>query len=97
MKQQQLPGEKVAGYPLSLECSMACCAHSESEHTTVTVCHEVIHYPSEDYPCLCEGWITAGEIAVCGECAHPRAKHDVTRVCTPAGGERCECVEEVPA
>ena len=62
-----------------------CCPHPESEHHTSTVCQDVIHYPSEDYPCLCARF-RAGETAEkCGECGHPRGSHRVQRVCGACG------------
>jgi len=61
-----------------------CCPHPEEEHRLLATCQEVIHYPSEDYPCLCEGF--EGERAKCEECSHAREKHVVVRVCG-----KCEC------
>ena len=67
---------------------MTCCAHTENEHREVTVCQEQIHYPSEDYPCLCERM--AGE-NVCTTCGHKRESHVVKQMCRPASGESCRC------
>jgi hypothetical protein len=50
----------------------------------------VIHYPSEDYPCLCENE-SAFESETCAECQHPAAKHTRARVCKPVSGEICAC------
>jgi hypothetical protein len=51
----------------------------------------VIHYPSEDYPCLCTGFVAPETGEDCVECQHPRGVHvDVTR-CKPASGELCGC------
>jgi hypothetical protein len=61
-----------------------CCPHPPDEHDLITACQEVIHYPSEDYPCLCTGWVGTGE--KCEQCGHARRSHTVTRVC-----RQCEC------
>ena len=66
------------------------CTHSDSEHHVVNVCEEVIHYPSEDYPCMCTGFAAAGNGA-CAACEHPAAKHVDMRLCRPATGEFCAC------
>lgn len=66
-----------------------CCPHAEDEHHHLPTCQDVIHYPSEDYPCLCTHF--AGEGAQCDECGHARTSHIVTRVCKPDSGEHCEC------
>jgi hypothetical protein len=66
-----------------------CCLHNEDEHAHVTVCMEQIHYPSEDYPCLCEGM--AGGGAVCETCGHKQGSHVVKRICRPKSGEPCNC------
>lgn len=66
-----------------------CCPHREDEHHVLPTCQEVIHYPSEDYPCLCHGF--RGDADLCLECDHPRRKHVITRVCRPGSGEFCAC------
>lgn len=66
-----------------------CCPHTEEEHQLLATCQEVIHYPSEDYPCLCVGFRGAG--ARCEECEHAKTAHVVTRVCKPRNGEYCGC------
>jgi hypothetical protein len=66
-----------------------CCPHNEDEHAHVTVCTEQIHYPSEDYPCLCDG--IGGDEALCETCGHKRGSHIVERVCRPTTGESCNC------
>lgn len=66
-----------------------CCAHDETEHHLLAICQEVIHYPSEDYPCLCTGLAGAGE--QCSSCNHPRDSHQPQRVCRPLSGELCGC------
>ena len=66
-----------------------CCPHGEEEHQNLSSCQVVIHYPSEDYPCLCHGFL--GDADVCLECDHPRAKHTMRRVCTPESGDSCAC------
>ncbi len=66
------------------------CTHSDSEHHVVNVCEEVIHYPSEDYPCFCTGF-AAGEDAKCGPCGHAASKHMNVRICRPANGDFCAC------
>lgn len=71
---------------------MSCCPHSEEEHYLATHCLDVIHYPSEDYPCLCEGFDGEGER--CGECAHKRESHQRVRECKPRSGEICTCRQE---
>ena len=50
-----------------------------SEHAAVpiaaTICEEVIHYPSEDYPCLCERLVLDDSGKTCLECEHDVRKH----------------------
>lgn len=65
-----------------------CCPHGDEEHRLLATCQVVIHYPSEDYPCLCHGFL--GDADVCLECDHPRAKHVTMRVCTPSD-QSCTC------
>jgi hypothetical protein len=70
----------------------ACCPHPEVVHTIDRTCEQVIHYPSEDYPCLCgTGFIPGEDPVVCRECGHSPAKHVKSRVCKPASGEYCVC------
>lgn len=59
-----------------------CCPHPDEEHDELLTCQEVIHYPSEDYPCLCEGFRGTD---VCDECGHRREVHHATRVCRVCG------------
>lgn len=66
-----------------------CCSHQEEEHVLLATCQEVVHYPSEDYPCLCTGF--SGESERCAECGHARAAHVIARVCKPAEGGYCDC------
>jgi hypothetical protein len=66
------------------------CTHSDAEHHLVNVCEEVIHYPSEDYPCMCTGF-AKGSDGSCGGCQHAAAKHVDMRICRPATGEFCTC------
>jgi hypothetical protein len=66
-----------------------CCPHSEEEHQHLPTCQELIHYPDEDYSCLCGGFEGEGER--CAECGHPRERHQISRVCRPASGEFCIC------
>lgn len=56
-----------------------CCPHPDEEHHDVETCQTVIHYPSEDYPCVCEGF--QGDEGTCAECQHKRESHLVRRVC----------------
>lgn len=70
-----------------------CCAHAEEEHHVLPTCQEVIHYPSEDYPCLCTRFAGSGDR--CEDCHHPRKAHVITRVCKPDSGEFCDCRREV--
>jgi hypothetical protein len=65
-----------------------CCSHQDVEHDVLSTCQEVIHYPSEDYPCLCPGF--EGE-ETCSNCGHPEASHLTTRVCKPRDGSYCAC------
>lgn len=68
---------------------MHCCSHQDSEHHLAQSCLDVIHYPSEDYPCLCSRYAPSeGEKCQCG---HGRATHVTARVCRPESGEVCEC------
>jgi hypothetical protein len=64
------------------------CPHSDEEHQLLQTCQEVIHYPSEDYPCLCPGYRGTD---LCENCNHPRAAHRIVRVCEPLSGEECRC------
>lgn len=72
-----------------------CCPHSEPEHEVVGICEEVIHYPSEDYPCLCGAFAPAEDARVCAACQHKRTSHHRARVCKPASGEFCACRRNV--
>jgi len=63
-----------------------CCAHGEEEHDAATICEVQIHYPSEDYPCVCEGLVTEGLSDTCVDCGHGAEKHLVTRCC-----RSCHC------
>lgn len=54
---------------------MPCCPHDAQDHKIVAECREVIHYPSEDYPCVCPGWEQCN-------CQHPEGSHVKARVCT---------------
>lgn len=67
------------------------CAHSPVEHHVVNVCEEVIHYPSEDYPCSCPGYAEGLRRGMCGHCEHPESRHMTVRLCRPANGEFCPC------
>ena len=69
-----------------------CCEHSPEEHHVADVCHQMIHYPSEDYPCVCNGLVA--EANVCSACGHAAGQHTRERVCRPAGGEFCACRRE---
>ncbi len=66
-----------------------CCPHEEEQHQRLATCQEVIHYPSEDYPCLCTGYRGGG--GTCEECSHRKSAHVITRVCKPKSGEYCPC------
>ena len=63
-----------------------CCPHGENEHETAMICEVQIHYPSEDYPCFCEGLVTDGLSDICVECEHRAEKHLVARTC-----KSCDC------
>lgn len=67
-----------------------CCVHDEKSHVTITICEEQIHYPSEDYPCVCDQVLpdSAGKCLTCG---HKATKHTATRICRPPSGESCDC------
>lgn len=69
-----------------------CCPHPDEEHELLAACQEVIHYPSEDYPCLCTGF--EGDADLCTHCHHARRQHTLTRVCKPKSGEYCGCRRE---
>jgi hypothetical protein len=69
-----------------------CCEHKPEEHHVAGVCQQVIHYPSEDYPCFCTGLVVQGD--VCAACEHTVAQHIRQRVCRPEGGEFCGCRRE---
>jgi hypothetical protein len=68
-----------------------CCRHSDDEHSVVNICHEVIHYPSEDYPCICPGFDPDDAVETCVECNHSAAKHPTERICRPSSGDFCAC------
>lgn len=70
-----------------------CCPHQPDEHEILSACQEVIHYPSEDYPCLCTGF--EGDER-CLRCEHPKKSHAVLRVCKPRSGEHCSCSRSSP-
>jgi len=55
------------------------------------MCQDVIHYPSEDYPCLCVGFETGATSGVCRNCEHKREAHTWARVCRPESKEYCAC------
>jgi len=61
-----------------------CCPHEDEKHQLLTTCQEVIHYPSEDYPCLCAALAADGS-GKCAECGHKDTSHVVTRICTECG------------
>ena len=67
----------------------ACCGHADDQHRLTNMCQDVIHYPSEDYPCLCVGF-ESGDGGVCGNCKHRRESHAFARVCK-VPGEYCGC------
>lgn len=62
------------------------CEHADDEHETAMICEVQIHYPSEDYPCVCEGLVTEGLSDTCVQCGHRAEKHLVTRRC-----RSCNC------
>jgi len=62
----------------------SCCPHPEASHEVVEACQQVIHYPSEDYPCLCIGF--TGSTERCEGCEHARGQHTKTRTCS-----ECSC------
>ncbi|HVS31399.1 MAG TPA: hypothetical protein VMS98_08080 [Thermoanaerobaculia bacterium] len=70
---------------------MSCCAHGPAEHHVIQTCEQVIHYPSEDYPCLCSGFEQSAQPDVCMTCEHALARHAVMRVCRPDSDDFCEC------
>ncbi len=70
---------------------MTCCEHSEQEHVVVSICDEQIHYPSEDYPCLCESFAAGGDGSACASCGHNAPAHVMMRLCRPASGSDCIC------
>ena len=43
------------------------------------ICHEEIHFPSEDYPCLCDELFVDETGTICLQCGHGVAKHAVNR------------------
>lgn len=69
-----------------------CCSHADDEHEKANICTEQIHYPSEDYPCLCDGFVRDAD-GVCTACGHKSDKHAVTRRCVPRSGEECDCID----
>ena len=77
------------------EIMSACCPHQDEEHRLTNMCQDVIHYPSEDYPCLCIGFESGAQPTVCRNCEHRREAHVWARVCKPASGEYCACSKVV--
>lgn len=70
----------------------SCCSHTDQEHRVATSCHEQVHYPDEDYPCLCEGFTPRADAPDrCAGCGHLRNAHETVRVCRPASGAVCGC------
>lgn len=67
------------------------CPHTEVEHHIANICEVMIHYPSEDYPCVCTGFTAGESAAMCGQCGHARSKHVNVRMCRPASGDFCPC------
>jgi hypothetical protein len=67
-----------------------CCEHKPEEHHVVDVCQQVIHYPSEDYPCVCTGLVVRDD-DTCADCGHTVTQHTVERVCRPEDGRVCGC------
>jgi hypothetical protein len=47
--------------------------------TPVTICEEQIHYPDEDYPCLCEELRVDPSGERCVQCGHLATKHTIAR------------------
>lgn len=72
-----------------------CCPHDDSAHHLLVSCMEVVHYPSEDYPCICHAFETSAEHERCGKCGHPAKSHQTASVCRPANGEVCGCQRSV--
>lgn len=71
------------------------CGHDLGDHVETSICQKVIHYPSEDYPCLCTGYV-ATENGDCAECEHPVGLHVTVTRCKPPGGELCVCTRLRP-
>jgi hypothetical protein len=67
------------------------CGHQEADHRASYPCHEIIHYPSEDYPCFCDDFIPSADKVLCSHCGHSRDKHALHRRCRPADGV-CDCL-----
>lgn len=55
------------------------------------MCQDVIHYPSEDYPCLCIGFENGATQGKCRNCEHERESHAWARVCRPDAKDYCAC------
>ena len=47
------------------------------------ICEEVIHYPSEDYPCLCYRLQLDDSGKICMQCGHAARKHSTTTSFSP--------------
>jgi hypothetical protein len=73
------------------------CGHGVGDHQENSVCQKVIHYPSEDYPCLCSGFAAPAEGEDCTDCQHPRGLHVTVTRCKPSTGELCACSKYRPA
>lgn len=66
------------------------CGHNESVHVAVHTCQVQIHYPNEDYPCVCGRFAESDDPLVCSECEHPKAMHKLEFRCRPKG-DFCTC------
>lgn len=72
------------------------CGHDEQEHPFAYACQEVVHYPSEDYPCVCSDYNQqADKPGVC-QCGHERAKHVLQTMCRHRETEFCSCLKFQP-
>ena len=76
--------------------SSVCCGHTDKEHHLTSMCQDLIHYPSEDYPCLCIGFESGEKKGVCRNCSHRKDAHAWARVCRPSSTEVCGCSKVMP-
>ncbi|HEY5610116.1 MAG TPA: hypothetical protein VIL97_02830 [Thermoanaerobaculia bacterium] len=73
------------------------CGHSDADHVLLSACQEQVHYPDEDYPCMCADFAPGSDAVLCAECGHKRERHlDVMR-CKQPLASACSCTRLITA